>query len=74
LRGSAVNGSTVTAAFLLPVGARPSHVLWLSIYASNGSSGGLEIKTNGLAFLFDRVNGVDVKSWSSLDGVSFPVP
>jgi hypothetical protein len=74
LRGSSVGGSTATAAFQLPVGFRPSHVLWLSIYASNGSSGGLEIKTNGLAFLFDSTGGTDVQGWSSLDGISFPVP
>jgi hypothetical protein len=74
LRGSAVGGNTALFAFQLPRGARPSHTLWLSIYASNGSSGGLEILPSGRSLLFDNNGGVDAANWSSLDGVSFPVP
>lgn len=75
LRGSAVNGDPSQAVFQLPNIARPAHVLWLSIYASSGSSGGLEIKPNGQAFVFDTTgNDSDVIGWSSLDGVSFRVP
>jgi hypothetical protein len=75
LRGSAAGGSASKAVFTLPGADRPSHTLWLSIYAFNGSSGGLEIEHNGKAFVFDNSgsNG-DVIGYSSFDGVSFPAP
>ena len=74
LRGSAVGGDTSATAFRLPAGARPAHTLWLSIYAYDGSAGGLEIKPNGNARLFDDVSGTDATGYSSLDGVAFRVP
>jgi hypothetical protein len=73
LRGSAAGGSG--AVFTLPRGDRPSHTLWLSIYAFDGSSGGLEITHSGRAFPFDNTGtDIDVKDYTSFDGVSFPVP
>jgi hypothetical protein len=74
LRGSAAHGTYDDVAFTLPRADRPSHTLWLSIYAYDGSSGGLEIKSNGQAYLFDPDSGADVTAYASLDGVSFPVP
>ena len=74
LRGSAAGGSTMAPAFRLPRNARPSHTLWLQVYANNGTSGGLEIQPNGDATLFDNVGGLDVTLYSSLDGISFRVP
>jgi hypothetical protein len=74
LRGSAANGSTADPAFRLPPGARPAHTLWLQVYAVNGTAGGLEIRPDGFAYLFDHFEGADVKGYSSLDGISFRVP
>jgi hypothetical protein len=74
LRGSASGGSISQPAFRLPLKARPSHTLWLQVYANNGASGGLEIEPGGDAYLFDNVGGADVTLYSSLDGISFRVP
>lgn len=74
LRGSAMSGSTSSAAFTLSSGNRPAHTLWLPIYAFAGSAGGLEIKSDGNAYFFDAVSGVNVTGYSSLDGISFRVP
>jgi hypothetical protein len=75
LRGSVVNGDPSMAVFQLPNAARPAHVLWLPIYASNGAAGGLSIKPNGQAFVFDTTgNDADVIGWSSFDGVTFRIP
>jgi hypothetical protein len=74
LRGSATGGSTSQAVFRLPPRNRPSHTLWLPVYAYGGSAGGLEIDSNGKAFLFDTNGGANVKGYSGLDGVSFRVP
>ena len=74
LRGSAAKGSISKAAFQLPPKARPSHTLWLQVYANNGQSGGLQIKPDGTALLFDNVNGANVTVFTSLDGIAFRVP
>ena len=74
LRGSAASGSTTQAVFRLPPGARPSHTLWLAVYAFNGSSGGLEIRADGHAYLFDSNSGNNVRGYTSFDGVTFRVP
>ena len=74
LRGSAASGSTSQAVFRLPRGARPSHTLWLLVYAFNGSSGGLEIRPDGHAFLFDDNSGNNVTGYTGFDGVTFRVP
>ncbi len=74
LRGDVINGSITAPVFTLPVGARPKSVLFLSIYADNGMSGGLTIRPNGRAFLRDNNGGSFVANWTSFDGVSFPIP
>jgi hypothetical protein len=78
LRGSLWQGSTTSAAFRLPVGARPSHVLWLLVYANHGSSGELQINPTGRAFISSPYSLLgstqQVTLWTSLDGISFPVP
>jgi hypothetical protein len=73
LRGSLSSGTT-GAAFRLPLAARPSHTLWLSVYAFQGSTGGLEILPNGWAYAFDDNSNVNVSGYTSLDGISFRVP
>ena len=74
LRGSAKSGNTSQPAFTLPADARPAHTLWLPVYAFDGAAGGLEIKHNGQASLFDAGGGATVRKYASLDGVSFRVP
>jgi hypothetical protein len=74
LRGDVINGSIKAPVFTLPVGARPGKVIFLSVYADNGESGGLTINPNGKAFLRDNNSGTLVANWTSFDGVSFPVP
>jgi hypothetical protein len=74
LIGDVHAGSTKAPVFTLPKGARPQHVLWLPIYASGATSGGLTINPTGKAYLLDDASGTDVTSWASFDGISFPVP
>ncbi len=74
LRGSASGGNSSDAVFTLPRADRPSHTLWLPVYAYNGSAGGLEIEHNGHAFLFDSNTDHNVSGYSSFDGISFPAP
>jgi len=75
LRGSAAGGNTSGAVFTLPRADRPSHTLWLPVYAFDGSAGGLEITHGGRAFLFDSTStDTNVIGYSSFDGISFPVP
>ena len=74
LRGSAYNGSTSQAAFRLPSGARPAHLMYLPIYANGGSLGALEIMPDGHALIFDDNSGNNVTGYAGLDGVSFRVP
>jgi hypothetical protein len=78
LRGSAAGGHAgVTpsdAVFTLPRSDRPSHTLWLPVYAFDGAAGGLEIQHNGRAFLFDTDSDNNVVGYSSFDGISFPAP
>jgi hypothetical protein len=74
LRGSLASG-TGRDAFRLPKGDRPAHILWLQVYAFQGSSGGLEIDPDGLASPFDDTgNNANVTHYTSLDGISFRVP
>jgi hypothetical protein len=72
LRGSSRLGGIGKAAFRLPRGVRPSHVLSLPIYASAGAQE-MNILPNGLAIPFDQT-GTDsfVRDFTSFDGVSFP--
>jgi hypothetical protein len=72
LRGS-VAGSTELV-FQLPRGDRPAHTLFILVYAINDTLGALEVDSNGQAKLFDNNSGSNVGTYSSLDGVSFPVP
>lgn len=79
LRGSAADGnpgnsSLSDTVFILPRADRPSHTLWLSVYAYSGSAGGLEIMHNGRAFLIDSNSDNNVVPYTSFDGISFPVP
>jgi hypothetical protein len=72
LRGSARLGGIGKAAFRLPRGVRPSHILSLVIYTSGGAEE-MNILPNGLAIPFDQT-GTDshVRDFTSLDGISFP--
>jgi hypothetical protein len=72
-RGSARMGNIGSAAFRLPKGVRPSHVLSLPIYASAGVQE-MNILPNGNVIPFDQT-GTDsfVRDFTSFDGVSFPL-
>lgn len=74
LRGSAASGDPALVVFRLPRGYRPAHTLWLSVYALNGSAGGLEIQPDGTAYLFDASGNSNVIGYSSFDGITFRVP
>jgi hypothetical protein len=55
--------------------SEPKHTLWLSVYALNGSTGGLEIDPDGRAHVFDDSGSdTNVLGYTSLDGVTFTVP
>jgi hypothetical protein len=45
-----------------------------SVYAFNGSTGGLEIVPAGWAYAFDDNSNANVSAYTSLDGISFRVP
>jgi hypothetical protein len=72
LRGSVAGGKINSAAFRLPAGLRPSRILSIVIYTSNGPEE-MNILTSGYAIPFDNT-GTDsfVRDFTSLDGVSFP--
>lgn len=72
LRGSASGSNELV--FRLPAGDRPAHTIWLPVYTNNATVGGLEIESNGSAFLFNGNGNGDVGAYSSFDGVSFRVP
>ena len=54
---------------VLPKGDRPTHFLYLPIYANNGAEGSLEVRPNGVMLLFTSPAFV----FGSLAGVSFPL-
>ena len=72
LRGSVRLGTAGKPAFQLPKGLRPSHILSIPIYTSNGPEE-MNILTNGDVLPFDNT-GSDafVRDFTSFDGVSFP--
>ena len=72
LRGSLKNGAT-SYACRLPSGYRPAKVLYIPIYTYQASVGGLEVDADGKCFLWDNFTG-NATIFSSLDGVTFPVP
>jgi hypothetical protein len=74
LRGSAADGTSALPAFKLPRRDRPSHEIWLTIYAFDGNTGVLVILPDGLAYLSDTTGGTNVTRFAGFDGVSFPVP
>ena len=74
LKGSASNGDSFQVVFRLPSGARPSHSIYLPVYASDGSPGGMEIDPDGRAHLYDTSGDANVKMYTSLDGISFRAP
>ena len=66
LRGGISNGGS-GAAFVLPVGDRPGHELWVPIFTQNATPGAVTITPAGLVIPF----GSAATQFSSLDGVSF---
>jgi hypothetical protein len=71
LRGSLFDGGSGTVAFKLPAAARPDHTVWLSVYAVNGSTGGIYILPTGQVYPFDDNGDANVISYTSLDGVTY---
>ena len=69
LSGSMHGGTTSAPAFVLPKAARPAHVMYVSVYTFDGSTGFLEIFPNGQV----DVEGAEAASYTSLASISFPV-
>ena len=67
LSGS-MHGGTQHLAAVLPVAARPKHLLYIQVYSFTGHPGWLEIFPNGNLEAFGSV----ATSFTSLAGVSFP--
>lgn len=68
LAGS-LHGGTSSEAFILPAGQRPGHTLYITIYTNAGTTGYLEIYTDGATF----VGGSASRLYSSLASISFPI-
>jgi len=57
----------------LPKGARPGHVMYISIYVSQGAPGGvLQLFPNGAMVVYSS-NPQSARDFSSLASISFPV-
>jgi hypothetical protein len=66
LRGG-VSGGSAEEVFQLPVGYRPTHYIYTTIYTVSGSQGSVEITPTGDVLAF----GTGATGYSGLDGVSF---
>jgi hypothetical protein len=69
LSGSMHGGTTSAPAFVLPKAARPAHVMYVSVYTFDGSTGFLEILPTGEV----DAEGADAASYTSLASISFPI-
>jgi hypothetical protein len=56
---------------VLPSGARPGHVLYIPIYASQGAAGTVQVLPTGAIAVFSNTPGA-AQAFSSLAGVSYP--
>ena len=65
-------GGGVNEVAVLPAQARPASVLYLSVYAMDGTTGVLQIGTDGAVYAYNGNSGGDVQAFTSLAGVSFP--
>jgi hypothetical protein len=72
LRGSARTGLVGKPVFRLPASLRPSHVLSIPVYVSQGVAQ-MNILPTGQVSVFDQQNGQLVRDFTSFDGVSFPL-
>ncbi|HUZ37059.1 MAG TPA: hypothetical protein VMV17_12085 [Streptosporangiaceae bacterium] len=71
LSGSVYQPSGTNNEFaILPTAYRPSHYLYIPIYADNGAEGSLEVSPSGGLFLFGNSA---TEGFSSLAGVSYPL-
>ena len=57
---------------VLPAGARPAHILYVPVYASQGVLGTVQIFPGGQMAVFSNTPG-SAADFSSLAGISFPV-
>ena len=69
LSGSMHAGTSATPAFVLPPAARPAHLMYVSVYTLDGSTGFLAITPTGQVV----PEGPDVSGYTSLASISFPV-
>ncbi|HEX9063538.1 MAG TPA: hypothetical protein VF843_00425 [Streptosporangiaceae bacterium] len=69
LAGSLATPGTNDEFAVLPKAARPSHVLYLTVYTFGGTFGTVQIDPNGVA----RAYSGSAASFTSLAGVSYPV-
>ncbi len=70
LSGSLHGGTSSSVAFTLPKSARPTHVVYLSVYTSAETTGALVLKPNGKV----QVYGSSASEYTSLANISYPVP
>ena len=56
---------------VMPSGARPGHVLYIPIYASQGAAGTVQVLPTGAIAVFSNTPGA-AQAFSSLAGVSYP--
>jgi hypothetical protein len=68
LSGS-LHGGSSQLAFVLPKAARPAHRMYVSVYTSDGNTGGLVIQRSGKV----DVDGPVAAMYTSLADISFPV-
>ena len=61
----------LSGSLTLPSGARPGHVLYIPIYASQGAAGTVQVLPTGAIAVFSNTPGA-AQAFSSLAGVSYP--
>jgi hypothetical protein len=69
-QGSIANGSAGSA-FTLPVGMRPSKIVYVPVDTYGGTNGRLEIHTDGTVYVESENSATDSQGFTSLESVSF---
>ncbi|MFO0687901.1 MAG: hypothetical protein U0900_04295 [Myxococcota bacterium] len=70
----AIGGGTSSTPFTLPPILRPLANVYVPVDLCNANKGRLQIQPDGSVFLSAQSNFADAQCFTSLDGVSFPVP
>jgi hypothetical protein len=72
--GQAIPGSDVFST--MPLGFRPTHNMWITVFTSGGAAGTLFIGSNGTMTASSSAScgsGTSAQCFTSLAGVSFPI-